>query len=591
MASENITFDNIPASIRKPGKYFEFNTKLAVRTLPQNPQRVLIIGQRIAAGTILECVPTQVFSDAEAEGYFGAGSIAHLMARAAIKANPYLQLTVVSLDDAAGGVKAQGSVSITGPATSSGALTLYIGNKAINIAIASGDTAEVIATALKAEIDKYPDLPVDVTRNTATLALVAKNAGLCGTDIGLGYDVTAGGVGVTDAISAQGTITMVGVAVAEEQFVVGAQTFTWKAARGGAGQVTIGASADAACTNIIAAIAADMTTVTAARGAGNTVIITAAAAGAAGNALALTETSTNMGVSGSGTLTGGADATVNISAMTGGATNPDIQDALDAVVADQYEIIVTPFNNQTDLGTLTDHLDLVSGPMEQRPSIGVYGMTGALGACTTLSGQVNHGRALCAYHRYTSVTMRKSMPYELASAMAAVMAWEEDPARPLNTLELKGIAAANIADRLSRTEQESLFYNGVTPIEIINENVQIVRAISTYIHDPQGVDDPSLLDITTIRTLDYVRKACRERIALRFPREKLSTKTPDKVRTELLDVLLKLEALEIVEEVEANKDGLLVERDLQDVNRLDAKIPTDVVNGLHVFAGRIDLLL
>lgn len=53
----------------------------------------------------------------------------------------------------------------------------------------------------------------------------------------------------------------------------------------------------------------------------------------------------------------------------------------------------------------------------------------------------------------------------------------------------------------------------------------------------------------------------------------------------------KLEDLEIVEEVDANKDGLIVERDLQDANRLNAKIPTDVVNGLHVFAGRIDLLL
>ncbi len=49
--------------------------------------------------------------------------------------------------------------------------------------------------------------------------------------------------------------------------------------------------------------------------------------------------------------------------------------------------------------------------------------------------------------------------------------------------------------------------------------------------------------------------------------------------------------MEIVENVDDNKTGLIVERDLQDPNRLDAKIPTDVVNGLHVFAGRIDLLL
>jgi phage tail sheath gpL-like len=135
-------------------------------------------------------------------------------------------------------------------------------------------------------------------------------------------------------------------------------------------------------------------------------------------------------------------------------------------------------------------------------------------------------------------------------------------------------------------------YNGVTPLEVgPGEVVQIVRAVSTYIHDPQGIDDISLLDITTIRTLNYVRKAVRERIALRFPREKLSSKTPEKVRDQILDVLYKLEELEIVEEVAANEDGVICERDLQDPNRLNAKIPVDVVNGLHVFAGRIDLLL
>ena len=96
--------------------------------------------------------------------------------------------------------------------------------------------------------------------------------------------------------------------------------------------------------------------------------------------------------------------------------------------------------------------------------------------------------------------------------------------------------------------------NGLTPFEIgPGDTVQIVRAISTYTKNAEGVDDVSLLDITTIRTLDYVRKACRERISLRFPRDKLSSRTPPKVQSELLDVLIKLEELEIIEEVEANK--------------------------------------
>jgi len=479
MASKNISFDSIPASIRKPGKYFEFNTKLAVRTLPNNKQRMLIVGQRTSAGSVAQNVLTTVFSDKEAETYFGPGSMCHLMARAAIKANPYLDLTVIALDDAGAGVAATGTVTIGGPATGTGVLTMYIGGAKVEIAIASGDAANTIAAALKAAIDLMPDLPVTATVLNAVVTLTAKNKGLCGNDIGLGYLIT-NAPGVT-------------------------------------------------CT---------------------------------------------------------------IVAMATGATNPTLTTALAAAFAYQYDVIVFPYNNQTDLATLKTHLDSVSGPMEQRPGVGIFGMTAALGTVTTLTGQVNSGRILCAYLRYTAATLRKSQPYEIAAAMGGVMCFEEDPARPLNTLDLTDIAPAAINDRFSRTEQENLLYNGTTPLEIgPGEIVQIVRAVTTYTKDPQGITDISLLDVTTIRTLDYVRKACRERVALRFPREKLSSKTPPKVKSELLDVLLKLQDLEIVEEVEANKDGLIVERDLQDPNRLDAKIPCDVVNGLHVFAGRIDLML
>ena len=157
---------------------------------------------------------------------------------------------------------------------------------------------------------------------------------------------------------------------------------------------------------------------------------------------------------------------------------------------------------------------------------------------------------------------------------------------------MTGILPNPLADRLSRTEQENELNNGVTPSEVgPGDKVQIVRAITTYTLDPQSIPDISLYDLTTIRTLDYVRKAVRERISLRFPREKLSVRTEKAVRSEIIDVLIKMEELEIVEEVQANLDGVIVERDLQDPNRLNARIPADVVNGLHVFAGRIDLLL
>lgn len=468
-----ISFEQIPSSIRKPGKYFEFNTALAVRTLPANRQKMLIVGQKTAAGSVEAKVPTEVFSDLEAAAYFGAGSLAHLMAKAAIEANPYVALSVCALDDAAAGVAATGTLTVDGKASATGTLTLNVGNQSVRCGVTKDDEAAAVAAALKAAVDEATGLPVTASALEGVVTLTAKNKGT----------------------------------------------------------------------------------------AGNTIPVSA--------------------------LASNSCAALTVTEMATGETDPDIADALSACFAGLYDIIATPYGDQTSLTALRAHLEEVSGPLEQRPGVGVYGYTGALADATTLAGQINSGRIVCAY-----VPGTRSLVCELAAAFASVMAFEEDPARPLNTLELKGIHVPAIEARLSRTEQESLLYNGVTPLEVgPGERLQIVRAITTYTLDAQGIPDISMLDVTTIRTLDYVRKACRERVALRFPREKLSSRTPKKVRSEILDVLLKLEELQIVEEVQANSGKLVVERSETDPNRLNAAIPADVVNGLHVFAGRIDLLL
>ena len=118
------------------------------------------------------------------------------------------------------------------------------------------------------------------------------------------------------------------------------------------------------------------------------------------------------------------------------------------------------------------------------------------------------------------------------------------------------------ATKTMRTEQENALYNGVTPIETspAGTQAQIVRAITTYTKTANGTADESLLDVTTVRTLIYVSRACVDRIALRFPRDKLSDRTPPRVRSELIDVLMRCEELEILERVEENLPKLIVEQ-------------------------------
>lgn len=475
MASPNISFDQIPSSIRKPGQYFEFNTKLAVRTLPGNLQRVLVVGQRLAevVSNIAALEPVDVFSDVDAAVYFGYGSIAHQMVKAAIKANPYVQLTVIAFDDDEAGVAATGTATVTGTATAPGTITLVVGDARVAVSVETGATAAQVATKLAAAATAAIELPITAAAAAGVITLKAKHKGAAGNDIKVKAEVRTAGL------------------------------------------------------------------------------------------------------------------TADVTAMADGQIDPDLAPALAVAFAAGHNIVASPFDTTEALTTLRTHLEAVGSPMEQRDAIGVAGTPATLSAATTLAGAINSGLMTLGWHNGSVLSAA-----QIAAAYASVIAFEEDPARPLNTLELKGLDVTDIASQPGRTEQENALYNGVTPFEIGPGNrVQIVRAITTYTVNPQGVDDVSLLDLTTMRTLHYVRKASRERIALRFPREKLSEKTPPKVRSELLDVLVKCEELEILEAVEANKDALIVERDSQDVNRLNARIPADVVNGLHVFAGRIDLLL
>ncbi|EFH9017212.1 phage tail protein, partial [Escherichia coli] len=279
--------------------------------------------------------------------------------------------------------------------------------------------------------------------------------------------------------------------------------------------------------------------------------------------------------------------TVSATPMANGEMDPDIQPALDAVFAAGHNILICPFSTTPALAALKQHLEKTGNAMEQRGAIGCAGWTGSLGNGITLAAGVNSGRVSVPWYRGSV-----KLPAVLAAIYGAVMAGEEDPARPLNSLALSGLDVVAMSQRESRNEQENALHNGLTPVEVGPGNtVQIVRAVSTYTVNAQGVTDVSLLDITSIRTLDYTRKACRERISLRFPREKLSTRTIAKVESELYDVLIKLEEAEILENVEANKAKLRVQRNGKDANRLDCVVPADVVNGLHVFAGRIDMIL
>jgi phage tail sheath gpL-like len=473
MSSKNISFDKIPSSTRKPGVYAEFNTKLAVRNLPGNRQRTLIIGQKMAAGTLAALTLTDVFSDVEAAIACGYGSQVHRMVRAALVANPYANISVVAVDDLGGGTFASFPVTVAGVPTAAGAFGLALNDTLVQVNVSTTDTATTVAAAFVAAITALPNLPFTAANALGVLTVTAKNKGT----VANSHKVTASG------------------AVAGMTFVA------------------------------VAPVA--------------------------------------------------------------GATDPDITAALTSAFLGGHDQVVVPYVDAPNLTVLRAHLDNVGNYAEKRWALGFIASTGTLAQAITLSALNNHGWMNHAWCRKSTTA-----PMELAAAYAATIAATEDPAMPFDYAAVSGIAPPLVADRTSRTEEESALYNGVTPLNVgPGEVVQIVRAVTTYVLNSAGVADPSLLDITTPRTLKYVARAFVEDRARRYSRTKISDRLILSMRDSGIVLLKQLEELEIIEKVTENLPQYLIERDLQDVSRLNERIPVDVINGLHILAERFDLLL
>ncbi|HND34955.1 MAG TPA: phage tail sheath C-terminal domain-containing protein, partial [Myxococcota bacterium] len=142
--------------------------------------------------------------------------------------------------------------------------------------------------------------------------------------------------------------------------------------------------------------------------------------------------------------------------------------------------------------------------------------------------------------------------------------------------------------------------NGLAPLMVgAAGEVQVVRSVTTYTLDTYGSADDTLLDIQTIRVLDYVRYAVRVKLQQKLGRAKIAdlavtpnTTDPDKIRAMILGVLLQCQNdLGYLERVEEHADRLVVERDGSSPGRVNASIPADIVDGLHVMAATIDLIL
>lgn len=488
-----ISFNEIPTTIRVPFVYVEFDNSRAVQGPALMPYRNLVIGQRLAAGTVAELTPTRVTSAAQAKTYFGAGSmLAHMLERQ-LQNNNVTETWAVALDDEVAGVAATGTI-LVGGAVSAGTIYLYIGGRRITVGVAAGDALADVASNIAAAITAATDLPITAVVNGVTaeqVDLTARHKGEAGNDIDVRHSYYDG-----------------------ESLPSG--------------------------------------------------------------------------------------LTLTITALANGTANPDITSIWAAIGDEHYNVITMPYTDAANLTALETELADRWGPLRMIEGMAFCAATGTHSELGTLGDSRNSP--------HVSIMNAAGSPtptYEWAAAVAGIASYHGniDPARPFQTLTLKGVLPPRQEDRFTLQENNLLLFDGIsTHLVDAGGVVHIQRLITTYKTNAQGAEDVSYLDVNTPMTLAYLRYDFRNYILRKYPRHKLADDgtrygrgqaviTPKVGKAEAVARFRIWEDLGLVENIDQFKTDLICERNEFDNNRLDWMLPTDLVNQFRIGGVQVGFLL
>lgn len=486
-----VSFNRIPSNLRTPFVFIEFDKSKAQQGPTVQSYTALILGQKLAAGTVAELVPTLVTSADQAAEYFGEGSMLHGMARAWFENNQVTKAMFCAIDDAGVGADASGTLTVTGPSTAAGTIYLYVAGYRLAIAVASGAAAATIAASINAAINAATYLPVTSAVNAAVVTVTARNAGTLGNSLDLR----------TNHYSDEALPAGVGVAVV---------------------------------------------------------------------------------------------------AMSGGSGDPDVTEFWPVLGDEHYNVIAFPWLDAANLSALDEELEDRAGPLRMIEALAIGAKSDTHANLITFGDGRNSGYA-CTWGLKGCPTPQ----YERAAGLAGVVAANGniDPARPFQTLEVRGVLAPKVADRFTRAERNLLLWDGIaTSYEDAAGKVRIERLVTNYQENEFGSPDTALLDANTVLTLGYLRFDFRASFTSAFPRHKLAddgirvgfgqaVMTPKLAKAWCLTKFRQWESLGLVEDFDQFKRDLVVVRNEADPNRLDILLPPDLVNQLRVAAVQIGFRL
>jgi phage tail sheath gpL-like len=291
--------------------------------------------------------------------------------------------------------------------------------------------------------------------------------------------------------------------------------------------------------------------------------------------------------------------------LAGGTGSPNIQQALTNLGDEVYEYVATGYTDSTSLALLETEYgfgDLGRWGWLRQLYGHVFGAVRGAGASDQWGyteliqyGPSNNSGVL------SLMLVEKHSPtpvwnWAAAYAAKAARALLNDPARPLQTLELETCLPAPKHQRFDKAQCNNLASVGLATQSTNANNIPaIMRESTTYQKNLYGQLDDAYELVPTLATLAALFRSQRHAITSKYPRHKLADDgtrfgagqaivTPKIIKAELIAQYRFDEFLGRVENAQAFKQNLIVERDPNDPNRVNVLYPPDLINQLRIFA-------
>lgn len=587
-----IAFNQIPSTLRIPIFTAEFDNSQAQQGPALLAYRAILIGQKTAAGSASANSLHRVTRADDVVPLAGRGSMLHRMALAWFSINKLTETWIGVLEDDDAGARAEGSIAVAGTATADGTIALYLGGVRIPVGVTSGDTAAEIAAAIEEAVAAEADLPVVPLGELYT-------ATVGGTATDGDYELEFDGFG----LSAPVTVT-----------VTRATTPATNADIAAALRTALAAALLADLANVLDATGGSSTTATYTfKGGLATGTVTPAAPAPGTLTVAQTSASAtlpivsrHLGLAPNNydmrdSYQFGEELPAGVSLtyvqLTGGTSNPDLDDLIAALGDNWYHIWAHPYTDADSLTAIETELTSRDAPLRLIDGAAITSASGTLAALTTL-GESRNSRFSVIVAQPGKNPLTPPMEYAAVAAALAAYYGNIDQARPFQTLEMAGVRAPADADLFTKLERNQLLFDGIATTKLAEGGVvQLERMITTWQTNAAGSPDTSYLDLTTRLTLLYLRYSWNARMSAKYGRHKLAGDdvdvpagqpviTPKIGKAEAITWFNDMQGLFLVEDKKQFVRDLVVVRSVTDPNRLEWLLPPNLINQLVVAAAQ-----